>query len=148
VTPCSSVALYQRFARSYCVHVQGSVRIWTCDYDKPKIPEHFSRLHSYFYVHTLYSYCLLYIICTNKCTYLFIYLLLQSALQPLVGFRPAHLSLSILSRKVLQSVVASGTSNPPTLRIYIYYNIKLYYKRPYTFRCFCAIFREIWYCVC
>jgi hypothetical protein len=28
------------------------------------------------------------------------------------GFRPAQLSLSILSRKVLQSVVASGTSNP------------------------------------
>jgi hypothetical protein len=39
-------------------------------------------------------------------------LLLQSALQPLVGFRPAELSLSILSRKVLQSAVASGTSNP------------------------------------
>jgi hypothetical protein len=38
--------------------------------------------------------------------------LLQSALQPLVGFRPAQLSLSILSRKVLQSAVASGTSNP------------------------------------
>jgi hypothetical protein len=29
-----------------------------------------------------------------------------------VGFRPAQLSLSILSRKVLQSAVASGTSNP------------------------------------
>jgi hypothetical protein len=27
------------------------------------------------------------------------------------GFRPAQLSLSILSRKVLQSAVASGTSN-------------------------------------
>jgi hypothetical protein len=39
-------------------------------------------------------------------------LLLQSALQPLVGFRPAQLSLSILSRKVLQSAVASGTTNP------------------------------------
>jgi hypothetical protein len=39
-------------------------------------------------------------------------LLLQSALQPLGGFRPAQLSLSILSSKVLQSVVASGTSNP------------------------------------
>jgi hypothetical protein len=39
-------------------------------------------------------------------------LLLQSALQPLDGFRPAQLSLSILSRKVLQSAVASGTSNP------------------------------------
>jgi hypothetical protein len=38
-------------------------------------------------------------------------LLLQSALQPLVGFRPAQLSLNILSRKVLQSAVASGTSN-------------------------------------
>jgi hypothetical protein len=34
----------------------------------------------------------------------------------LVGFRPAQLSLSILSRKVLQSAVASGTSNPPTWR--------------------------------
>jgi hypothetical protein len=43
-------------------------------------------------------------------------LLLQSALQPLVGFRPTQLSLSILSRKVLQSAVASGTSNPPTWR--------------------------------
>jgi hypothetical protein len=30
----------------------------------------------------------------------------------LVGFRPAQLSLSILSRKVLQIAVASGTSNP------------------------------------
>jgi hypothetical protein len=38
--------------------------------------------------------------------------LLQSALQPLVGFRPAQLSLSILSRKVLPSAVASCTSNP------------------------------------
>jgi hypothetical protein len=28
------------------------------------------------------------------------------------AFRPAQLSLSILSRKVLQSAVASGTSNP------------------------------------
>jgi hypothetical protein len=42
-------------------------------------------------------------------------LLLQSALQPLVGFRPAQLSLSILSRKVLQSAVVSGTSNPRDL---------------------------------
>jgi hypothetical protein len=40
-----------------------------------------------------------------------ILLLLQSALQPLGGFRPAQLSLSILSRKVLKSAVASGTSN-------------------------------------
>jgi hypothetical protein len=39
-------------------------------------------------------------------------LLLQSALQPLVGFRPAQLSLNILSRKVLQSAGACGTSNP------------------------------------
>jgi hypothetical protein len=38
--------------------------------------------------------------------------LLQSALQPLVGFRPAQLLLNILSRKVSQSAVASGTSNP------------------------------------
>jgi hypothetical protein len=37
--------------------------------------------------------------------------LLQSAIQPLVGFRPTQLPLSILSRKVLQSAVASGTSN-------------------------------------
>jgi hypothetical protein len=43
-------------------------------------------------------------------------LLLQSALQPLVGFRTTQLSLSILSRRVLQSAVASGTSNPPTCR--------------------------------
>jgi hypothetical protein len=40
------------------------------------------------------------------------YLLLKLALQPLVGFPPAELPLSILSRKVLQSAVASGTSNP------------------------------------
>jgi hypothetical protein len=39
-------------------------------------------------------------------------LLLQSALQPLVGFRPPQLSLRNLSRKVLQTAVASGTSNP------------------------------------
>jgi hypothetical protein len=39
-------------------------------------------------------------------------LLLQSALQHLVVFRPAQLSLNILSRKVLLSAVASGTSNP------------------------------------
>jgi hypothetical protein len=42
----------------------------------------------------------------------FLLLLLQSALQPLVGFRLAQLSSRILSRKVLQSAVASGTSNP------------------------------------
>jgi phosphate/sulfate permease len=39
------------------------------------------------------------------------FILLQWALQPLVGFRPAQLLLSILSRNVLQSAVASGTSN-------------------------------------
>jgi hypothetical protein len=43
---------------------------------------------------------------------LLLLLLLQSALQPLVGFRPAQLSLSILRRKVLLSAVASDTSNP------------------------------------
>jgi hypothetical protein len=43
---------------------------------------------------------------------LLLLLLLHSALQPLVGFQPAQLSLSILSRKVLQSAIASGTSNP------------------------------------
>jgi hypothetical protein len=32
--------------------------------------------------------------------------------RPLVGFRPAELSLSIHSGKVLLSAVASGTSNP------------------------------------
>jgi hypothetical protein len=41
-----------------------------------------------------------------------IIIIIQSALQPFVGFRPAQLSLSILSRKVLQSAVASGMSNP------------------------------------
>ena len=41
-----------------------------------------------------------------------IIIIIQSALQPLVGFWPIQLSLSILSRKVLQSAVASGTSNP------------------------------------
>jgi hypothetical protein len=40
------------------------------------------------------------------------FLLLQLAVQPLVGFRPAQLSLSILSRKVLRSANASGMSNP------------------------------------
>jgi hypothetical protein len=49
-------------------------------------------------------------------SYILLLLLLQSALQPLVGVRPAQLSLSILSRKVLQSAVASGTSNPPSWR--------------------------------
>jgi hypothetical protein len=44
-------------------------------------------------------------------TYILIYMYV-SALQPLGGFRPAHLLLSILSRKVLQSAVGSGTSNP------------------------------------
>jgi hypothetical protein len=44
--------------------------------------------------------------------YVIILLLLQSALQPLGGFRPAQLSLSILSRKVLLSAVDRGTSNP------------------------------------
>jgi flagellar basal body-associated protein FliL len=43
---------------------------------------------------------------------LLLLLLLQLALQPLGGFWPAQLPLSILSRKVLQSAVASGTSNP------------------------------------
>jgi hypothetical protein len=43
---------------------------------------------------------------------LLLLLLLQSELQPLGGFRPAQLLLSILSRKVLESAVASGTSNP------------------------------------
>jgi hypothetical protein len=47
----------------------------------------------------------------SKCA-AFSILLFQPALQPLVGFRPSQLSLSILSRKVLQSSVASGTSNP------------------------------------
>jgi hypothetical protein len=47
-----------------------------------------------------------------KLLIILLHLLLQSALQPLGGFRPAQLSLSILSGKVLQSVVASGTSNP------------------------------------
>jgi len=33
------------------------------------------------------------------------------------------------------------------IHIYIYYNIKLYYRRSYMFQCFCAIFWELWYCV-
>jgi hypothetical protein len=45
-----------------------------------------------------------------------ILLLLQSPLQPLVGFRPAQLSLSILSRKVLQSAVGQRHVKPPTWR--------------------------------
>jgi len=34
------------------------------------------------------------------------------------------------------------------MHIYIYYNIKLHYKRSYMCRCFCTIFRELWCCVC
>jgi hypothetical protein len=51
------------------------------------------------------------------CLYFLNYLLISSSSSSsigattLVGFRPAQLSLSILSRKVLQSAVASGTSN-------------------------------------
>jgi hypothetical protein len=43
-------------------------------------------------------------------------LLLQSALQPLVGFRPAQLWLSILSREVLQSAVCQRHVQLPTWR--------------------------------
>jgi hypothetical protein len=43
-------------------------------------------------------------------SFIYIYILLIGS-TTLVGFRPAQLSLSILSRKVLQSA-ASGTSNP------------------------------------
>jgi hypothetical protein len=57
-------------------------------------------------------------------------LLLQSALQPLVRFRPAQLSLSILSRKVLQSALASGTSNPPTWRTRDLERSNFRHKRP------------------
>jgi hypothetical protein len=39
----------------------------------------------------------------------FFFFFFNRALQPLVGFRPAQRQLS---RKVLQSAVASGTSNP------------------------------------
>jgi hypothetical protein len=46
----------------------------------------------------------------NTYSLLLLLLLFQSALQPLVGFRLAQLSLSILNRKVLQSAVVSGTS--------------------------------------
>jgi len=31
--------------------------------------------------------------------------------------------------------------------IYLYYNIKFYYKCS-MLRCFCTIFRELWFCVC
>jgi hypothetical protein len=43
-----------------------------------------------------------------------VYITLSSSIGTtiLVGFRPAQLSLIILNRKVLQSAVASGTSNP------------------------------------
>jgi hypothetical protein len=43
---------------------------------------------------------------------LLLLLLLQSALQPLVGFRPAQLSLSILSRKVLLSALPAARQTP------------------------------------
>jgi hypothetical protein len=45
-------------------------------------------------------------------TLLLLLLLLFSRLYNPSGFRPAQLPLSILSRKVLQSAVSSGTSNP------------------------------------
>jgi hypothetical protein len=51
---------------------------------------------NYFLIHYYYYYYYYYSIGTTT----------------LVGFRPAKLSLSILSRKVLQSAVASGTSTP------------------------------------
>jgi hypothetical protein len=41
-------------------------------------------------------------------------LLLQSALQPLVGFRPAQLSLNILSRKVFTECRCQRHVKPPT----------------------------------
>jgi hypothetical protein len=44
------------------------------------------------------------------------FLLLQSALQPLVGFRPAQLSLSILSRKVFTECRCQRHVQPPTWR--------------------------------
>jgi len=34
------------------------------------------------------------------------------------------------------------------MHTYIFYNIKLYYKRFYMFWCFFTTFRELWYCVC
>jgi hypothetical protein len=43
-------------------------------------------------------------------------LLLQMALQPLVGFRPAQLSLSILSRKVFTECLCQRHVKPPTWR--------------------------------
>jgi hypothetical protein len=66
--------------------------IWTSH-----VPVHFQTLPNWGSVHPVITLLLL---------------LLQSALQPLVGFQPAQLSLSILSRKVLQTAVASGKSNP------------------------------------
>jgi hypothetical protein len=68
-----------------------------------------ARLASLYYEEYV---CVCVCVCVYIYIYIHIYLLIQSALQPLVGFRPAQLPLSILSRKVLQSVVTSGTSNP------------------------------------
>jgi hypothetical protein len=45
-------------------------------------------------------------------TYFTVFFFFFSRHHNLSGFRPAQLSLSILGRKVLQSAVASGTSNP------------------------------------
>jgi hypothetical protein len=45
-----------------------------------------------------------------------ILLLLESALQPLVGFRPAQLSLNILSRKVFTECRWQRHVKPPTWR--------------------------------
>jgi len=31
--------------------------------------------------------------------------------------------------------------------VYIYIYVKFYYERSYMFRCFCTVFRELWYCI-
>jgi hypothetical protein len=48
--------------------------------------------------------------------YFILLLLFQSSLQPLVGFRPAQLSLSILSRKVFTECRCKRRVKPPTWR--------------------------------
>jgi hypothetical protein len=101
MTLCWCVRGLWHFERSYCFHIKShSPRLW-----RWKTSQSFLGENPF----------------VISMTNIYIYLLLQSALQPLVGFQPAQLSLSILSRKVLQSAVASGTSNPQLGgEIYIY----------------------------
>ena len=68
--------------------------------------------------------------CNRNFIYVFSILnkLSSSALQPFDGSRPAQLSLSILSRTVLRSVVANNTSKPQPGGETIHYQINPFIK--------------------